>query len=306
MASLGLALTFVLLGPPGPVVAPAEQPGEPAIAPAELPSEQASSQPVVQRPGQAPPQPEPATEPGLPSYDEQPVEPTPGEPAEQPVEPPPPSSDELPTWSTEPVREPIEDPWAAPEMRPAKLPGEPRRGVGLLVGGGMGFAVVFTRQWISALMCNDVHCGYRGNFDRLFLLGSIGMIGGGAWMEGKYRGFMRNHEQQPIRPLVGRRAAGWTLFAIGIAGMITEASLYMACYDGAKGPFLEMNGFSYTCRPTASVLMIDGSAVLSSVGFGLAMSAQAERKQQGARRGKVAMLPYASADRAGLALVGRF
>lgn len=299
MASIAVALTLALLGPPEPVIAPAGQAGEPAIAPAELPGEKASSQPVVQRPGEAAPEPEP----GLPSYE---TEPPPGEPSE-PVEPPPPSDDILPTWSDEPISEPLDDPWYAPEQPPAKLPGEPRRGIGLLAGAGVGFAAVFTRQWITELTCSDVYCGFRGNLDRVVLLGSLAMIGGGAWMEGRHKGFMRNHDQKPMRPLLGRRAAGWTMFAVGLAGMITEAGLYMACYDAARGPFLEANGFSYTCRPTASVLMMDGSAVLSSVGFGLAMSAQAERRQMaGKKAAKVMMLPYASADRAGAALVGRF
>jgi hypothetical protein len=299
MASVSLALTFALLGPPEPVIAPADKAGEPAIAPAELPAEKAGSGPAVQRPGEGTPPPEhEPKDPGLPIYE---VEPAPVEP--QPVEPQP--DDALPTWSEEPIAEPLDDPWAAPEMPPAKLPGEPMRGIGLLVGGSLGFAAMFTRQWITQIVCSDVYCGFRGNLDRLFLLGSIGMIGGGAWMEGRHKGFMRDHEQQPMRPLVGRRAAGWTMFAVGLAGMITEAGLYMACYDAARGPFVELSGLSYTCRPAASVLMMDGSAVLSSVGFGLAMSAQAERREM-AKRGKVVMLPYASADRAGVALVGRF
>jgi hypothetical protein len=301
MISISLALGFALLGPPAPVIAPAETAGEPAIAPAELPAEQAGSQPVVQRPGEGTPPPEhEPKDPGLPIYDS---EPGPVEPVE-PVEPQP-GDDALPTWSEEPIAEPLDDAWYAPEMQPAKLPGEPRRGIGLLVGGSLGFAAMFTRQWITQIVCSDVYCGFRGNLDRVFLLGSIGMIGGGAWMEGRHTGFMRGHWKDPMRPLVGRRAAGWTMFAVGLAGMITEAGLYMACYDAARGPFVELNGLAYTCRPAASVLMMDGSAVLSSVGFGLAMSAQSERREM-AKRGKVVMLPYASADRAGVALVGRF
>jgi hypothetical protein len=303
MVSLGLAFSLVLLGPPEEVIAPAGQAGEPAIAPAELPGDKASSKPVVQRPGEPAPEPAVEPEPGLPSYE---TEPPPVEPGD-PVEPPPPSDDALPTWSEEPISEPLDDPWNAPDQPPAKLPGEPRRGVGLLVGGSLGFAVIFTRQWVTELMCTDVYCGFRGNLDRLVLLGSIGMIGGGAWMEGRHKGFMRDHEGKPMRPLLGRRAAGWTMFAVGLAGMITEAGLYMACYDGARGPFVDASGFSYTCRPAASVVMMDGSAVLSSVGFGLAMSAQSERREMTRKKAaKVVMLPYASADRAGLALIGRF
>lgn len=298
MTSLALALHLALVGPPDEVVAPSAQPGEPAIAPAELPSERAS-QPTVQRPGQTQPDGE------LPTYDQpttsDPVEPPSGEtpPAEQPAD------EALPTWSDTPVGAPIDDPWDAPPLEPVKLPGEPPRGVGLLAGAGVGFAVVFTKQWIEALVCEDVYCGYRGNFDRLFLLGSLGLIGGGAWLEGKHTGFMRRHHDKPVRKLVGRRAAGWTLFSLGMVGMIAEASLYMTCYDGARGPFLEQSGFSYTCRPTASVLMMDGSATLAAIGFGLGMSAEAERKD--ARNNtKLALLPYADLQRAGLALVGRF
>lgn len=308
MVSLGLGLgfTLALLGPPESVITPVGQPGDPAIAPAELPSDAASSKPVVQQPGQQPgPQPsEPDSE--LPSYEPEPdvAEPSdPQPPSEQEVPPP---SDALPTWSDEPVGEPLDYPWNEPGTGPTTLPGEPKRGIGLLVGAGLGFAVVFTRQWVTELMCEDVYCGFRGNFDRLVLLGSIGMVGGGAWMNGRHKGFMRTHQDKPMRSLLGRRAAGWTMFAVGLAGMVTEAGLTMACYDGASGPFVKLDGFSYTCRPAASVLMMDGSAVLSSVGFGLAMSAKAERREMSAKAAKVAMLPYASSDRAGLQLVGQF
>ena len=303
LVSVSVALTLALFGPPDSVIAPAGQPGEPAIAPAELPSDKASK-PVVQQPSVRPIEAEPA--PLGPSLPDDASEPAPEEPSPK-LEPAPADTgtdDGLPTWSDEPIAEPLDDPWNAPEQPPAKLPGEPRRGVGLLVGASLGFAVVFTRQWITQLTCSDVYCGFRGNFDRLVLLGSIGMIGGGAWMEGRHKGFMRNHDGKPARVLLGRRATGWTLFALGLAGMITEAGLYMACYDGARGPFVERNGFSYTCRPAASVLMMDGSAAMASVGFGLAMSAQSERREAG--KTKVALLPYASADRAGLALIGRF
>ncbi len=302
MVSLGVALTLVFLGPPGEAIAPAGQAGEPAIAPAELPSEKASS-PTVQRPSELPNYAEPVEPKPVEPGPSEPVEPGPSEPVE-PVEPPP--SESLPTWAEQPLAEPFEEPWTEPG-KPPKLLGEPPTGIGLLVGGSVGFAVVFTRQWVSELMCADLYCGFRGNLDRLVLLGSIGMIGGGAWLKGRHTGFMRNHDQQPLRPLLGRRAAGWTLFAVGLAGMIAEAGLTMACYDGARGPFVELDGFSYTCRPTASVLMMDGSAVLSSVGFGLAMSAQSERREAGKTASpKVTMLPYATAGRAGLALVGRF
>jgi hypothetical protein len=299
MTSLALALHLVLAGPPEEVIAPPPQPGEPAIAPAELPSEQAAA-PTVQRPGQT--QPDGA----LPTYDQptssDPVEPGPSEPG--PSEPGP--SEELPTYAEQPIGAPIEDPWDAPALEPVKLPGEPPRGVGLLAGAGVGFAVVFTKQWIEQIVCTDVYCGYRGNFDRLVLLGSLGMIGGGAWLEGRHTGFMRRHHDEPQRKLLGRRAAGWTLFSLGMVGMIAEATLYMTCYDGAKGPFLEQSGFSYTCRPAASVLMMDGSATLAAIGFGLGMSAEAERKE--ARKGatKLALLPFADRERGGLALIGRF
>ena len=36
MASVSLALTFALLGPPAPVIGPAGTAGEPAIAPADM------------------------------------------------------------------------------------------------------------------------------------------------------------------------------------------------------------------------------------------------------------------------------
>lgn len=305
MASLALALHFVLAGPPGEVIAPPTQPGEPAIAAAELPGEAAASEPTVQRPGQP--------EGELPSYDQPDTTDTtdPADPVDPPPTPPGPSespseNEALPTWSEQPVGAPIEDPWAAPRAEPSKLPGEPRRGVGLLAGAGVGFAVVFTKQWISELVCTDVYCGYRGNIDRLFMLGSVALIGGGAWMEGRHRGFMRHHEGLPARRLLGRRAAGWTLFSLGMVGMIAEAGMTMACYDGARGPFFEQSGFVYTCRPTASVLLMDGSATLAAVGFGLGMSAEGERKQARTGAPKLTLLPFADRQRAGLALVGRF
>lgn len=304
MTSLALALHLALAGPPEEVIAPPSQPGEPAIAPAELSSERAS-QPTVQRPGQTQP------DAGLPTYDEpaigDPVEPGPSEPGPSESGPNEPTPDEdLPTWSEQPIGAPIEDPWDAPALEPVKLPGEPPRGVGLLAGAGVGFALVFTKQWIEQIVCTDVYCGYRGNFDRLVLLGSLGLIGGGAWLEGRHTGFMRLHHDKPQRKLLGRRAAGWTLFSLGMVGMIAEATLYMTCYDAAKGPFLEQSGFSYTCRPAASVLMMDGSATMAAVGFGLGMSAEAERKEARKGAAKLVLLPLVDRERAGLALVGRF
>lgn len=309
VSGLPLALALSLFGPPvqrpsqpsgvqddrADAIAPVQpQPGEPAIAPAQIEGERASEPPpelpALDTP---PPEAEPAPEQDDPF----------AEPSVGPGPPSQPSESDLPSWNTQPVDTSVPNEWNAPPQ-PGAIPGAPNRGTGYFIGAGLLFGGVLTRQWVTELICADVYCGFRGNLDRVLLLGSIGLAGGGAWMEGRYREFKRDYEGKPARSLTGRRAAGWTLFSLGIVGMISEAALTMTCYDGAKGPFFVQDGLSYTCRPTASVLMMDGSALMAAIGFGLAMSGEAAKRER--KRVQTAVMPMASPDRAGLVFVGRF
>ena len=94
-----------------------------------------------------------------------------------------------------------------------------------------------------------------------------------------------------------------------MAGLITDTVLYNLCYEQAKGPYTQLNGFSYTCSPVASVVVIDFSTLFGAVGIGLGMSAESQLKAQkksGADKPSVSIAPYGGRGGMGLTLSGRF
>jgi hypothetical protein len=288
----------LLLGPPSgerppvqsPAVSPVQpQPGEPAIAPAHV--DHVAEQPEPLPPEQ--PQPDPAT-----------VEPA-------PTEPPPDENGALPSWQSDPLPSDRGDPadippvdeWGTPIEPPPPKPGPPKGG-GLFGGAGAMLGVMVTRQWITALVCEDVYCGWRGNFDRVLSLGVMGLAAGGGWLHGRRRAYLQHEAGTPAKPPTGRRAAGWTLFALGFGGLIADTVLSNLCYQQAKGPYTQLSGFSYTCSPVASVVVVDISTLIGAVGIGMGMSAESQIRNRA--KFDLAVSPYAGQGQAGLSLSGRF
>src|SRR5690349_21243855 len=227
MISPALVLPLALLfGPEAgrppvqtPVVSPTQpQPGEPAIAPARIDGEAAIAEP-------APMPIDPGTQP----------EPWP-EPQPEPQPEPPPDGD-LPSWQVDPGptpppdRNPDVDEWGAPLPQPQ--PKLPPKGGGFYAGAGALLGIMITKQWITALNCDDVYCGWRGNIDRGLGLGVMGLAAGGGWFDGRRAARKAYDAGKPPKPLTGRRAAGWSLFALGLGGLIADAVLYNVCYSSA-------------------------------------------------------------------------
>ncbi|PRQ03530.1 Agglutinin receptor precursor [Enhygromyxa salina] len=305
MVSPALVLAAaLLLGPPSgdqrppvqtPKVSPIQpQPGDPAIAPAHVETE-AAAEPTPMPADPTTPEPAIADEP----------EPAP-EPEPQPA--PEPGPTELPTWQSEPVvpaddgSPELLDEWGSPTLAPVKP--EPRRGVGLYAAAGGLFGVLITRQWVTALSCDDPHCGHRGNADRVFGLALMGFAGGGGWLEGRRTAYLRHEADEPVKQPKGRRAAGWTLFAVGIGGLIADTALYNLCYERAVGPYTQVNGFRYTCSPITSVVVIDLSTALGAVGLGLGLSAESQLRNR--KKYELSVAPWGGRGQAGLSLSGRF
>lgn len=301
MISTALALAVALLcGPPGerpPVQSPSITPiqpqvGEPAIAPAHvesvpegeaMPAEPPPGEPVVEQP---PVEPEPQPEPGgneLPSWQS------------GPVEPPPPTGD--------PTDVPLVDEWGVPVAPPPPKPLPPKGG-GLYAGAGALLGIMITRQWITALLCEDVYCGWRGNFDRVMSLGVMGLAAGGGWLDGRRRAYIRHDEGLPPGNLVPRRAAGWTLFAVGLGGLIADTVFYNLCYQQALGPYTQLDGFRYTCSPIASVVVVDFSTAFGATGIALGMSAESQKKNR--KKFDLALVPFGGRGQAGFSVGGRF
>jgi hypothetical protein len=292
--SVALALLF---GPPGdrphvqtPSVSPIQpQPGEPAIAPAQIEGEAAIAEPAPVEPGPAD-SPLPETDPGLPSWQE-------GEPTQVP----PPDVDPSDVMvEAGPV-----DEWGRPLPPPEKP--IPPGGVGFYVGAGVLFGAMVTKQLVMGLTCEDVYCGYRGVADRLLGLGTMGMAAGGGWFDGRRAAYLRHDAGKPPKSLTGRRAAGWTMFALGLGGLIADTALYNVCYSSADGPYTKLRGFSYTCSPVTSVVLVDLSTLVGSVGLGLGMSGESQRRHQ-KKYGVsgVSLAPWGGRGQAGLSLSGRF
>jgi hypothetical protein len=298
LPSVALAL---LLGPPADARPPVQSPqtpamgptqphaGEPAIAPAHVEGEAAITEP----PAPAPIDPGPTAEP-------------------QPSEPAP--EGELPSWqgtTPTPDTQPAEgdptdtlmiDEWGTPLPPPEKP--SPPKGNGFYAGAGALFGVMITKQLVMGLMCEDVYCGWRGNMDRGLGLGVMGLAAGGGWFQGRRAAFLAHDAGKPAKPLTGRRAAGWTMFAVGLGGLIADAVLYNVCYSSAIGPYTKLQGFSYECSPIASVVIVDFSTLIGAVGMGMGLSAESQRRHH--KKYEMAVSPWGGRGQAGLSLSGRF
>jgi len=323
MTSLALVLgAALLMGPPSeapapevqrPSVTPIQpQPGEPAIAPAEIETEAADApaEPVDPSDG-----PEPSGEPIGPSGE--PGDAPSGEPGVAPIEEPGPGPDArageidtLPSWDSpaEPVgsaETPALDEWGVPIDRPP-VDNSPPKGGGFYAGAGAVFGVMVTKQLFMGLFCDDVYCGWRGNLDRVLGFGAIGLAGGGGWFDGRRAAYFELKDETEQKKLRGRQAAGWTLFSLGMAGILTDMVLYHLCYDGAIGPYTNLEGFSYTCEPVASVLVVDFGTIMSAVGLGLGMSAQSQLRHRERNNFELSFSPWGGRGTAGLSVSGRF
>jgi hypothetical protein len=134
---------------------------------------------------------------------------------------------------------------------------------------------------------------------------TVGLAGGGGWLQGKRMAWDQGAAGTTARKPTARRAAGWTMFVLGVGGMITDTILYHRCYDGALGPYTEIEGFRYTCSPIISVVTLDLSTLLAAVGLGLGMSAEGQLHQR-RRSFDVSVSPWGGRGQAGLSLGGRF
>jgi hypothetical protein len=298
LSSVALAL---LLGPPADARPPVQSPqtpaisptqpvsGEPAIAPSNVDGERAVTEPPAPAPIEADetPQPqepsEPAPEGELPSWQGTPT------PDTQPAE-------------SDPTDAPLVDEWGTPLLPPEKP--IPPRGIGFYAGAGALFGVMITKQLAMGLTCDDVYCGWRGNMDRGLGLGVIGLTNGGGWFQGRRAAYLAHDAGKPFKPLTGRRAGGWTMFAVGLGGLIADAVLYNVCYSSAIGPYTKIEGFTYECSPVASVLIVDFSTLIGAVGMGLGLSAESQRKHH--KKYEMAVSPWGGRGQAGLSLSGRF
>jgi hypothetical protein len=311
LPSVALAL---LLGPPAdvsrrpavqspqtPAISPTQpDAGEPAIAPADMGGEPAATElaPINPLPE---PEPEPEPEPGaeLPSWQ--------SDPTSNPEGPRPADTTDMPNKGDDVLL----DEWGMPLPPPEKP--IPPRGVGFYAGSGALFGVMITKQLVMALTCEEVYCGYRGHIDRALGLGVMGFAVGGGWFQGRRAAFLAHDAGKPAKPLTGRRAAGWTMFAVGLGGLLADAILYNVCYSDAVGPYTKLEGFTYTCSPVASVLVVDFSTLIGAVGMGLGLSAESQRKHRkkydraaGPEQVTWTVSPWGGRGQAGLALSGRF
>lgn len=300
LPSMALAL---LLGPPD-ASPPVQSPETPAISP---------TQPLVGDPAIAPSHVEgerAATEPAAPMPIEGPT------PEPQPAEPQPQPEGELPSWQRptptpspgmqpaqgDPSDTPLVDEWGTPLPPPEKP--IPPKGNGFYVGAGALFGVMITKQIAMGLMCDDVYCGWRGNIDRGLGLGVMGLAAGGGWFHGRRSAFLAHDAGKPAKPLTGRRAAGWTMFAVGLGGLLADAVLYNICYSSAIGPYTQLEGFTYECSPVASVVIVDFSTLIGAVGLGMGLSAESQRRHH--KKYEMSLSPWGGRGQAGLSLSGRF
>jgi hypothetical protein len=251
----------LLLGPPADARPPVQAPqtpaigptqplsGEPAIAPSHVEGERAATEPaptlIEADPTAAPPPTEPAPEGELPSWQR-----------------PDATSRDQPAGG-DPTDTPLHDEWGTPLPPPEKP--IPLKGNGFYVGAGALFGVMISKQLGMGLMCDDVYCGWRGNMDRGLGLGVMGLAAGGGWFQGRRAAFLAHDGGKPAKPLTGRRAAGWTMFAVGLGGLLADAVLYNICYSSAIGPYTQLEGFTYECSPIASVVIVDFSTMIGAV-----------------------------------------
>ena len=296
-----------------PAIAPAQVETEAALAPAVEPTPGGELQPAVEpAPGG---ELQPAVEPA-PGGELQPaVEPAPGGELQPAVEPAPggelgPAQEpELPSWDSEPAP-PVEggdlprvDEWGVPI---ATVDRSPPKGGGWFGGAAGLFGAMITKQLIMGLTCDDVYCGYRGNFDRVMGFGVVGLAAGGGWYDGRRRAFFELKNETEQGSLIKRRATGWTLFGLGMVGMLTDMVLYHVCYDGAAGPYRQLEGFSYTCSPVASVVTLDFSTIFAAAGIGLGMSAESQLRHRERNKFDLSVAPWGGRGQAGISFSGQF
>jgi hypothetical protein len=294
MTSASLILTGALLfGPPGgerptPVLTPTQpHPGEPAIAPAHVDAERAGPEPMPAPPVEPEPvvTPEPEPEPTneLPSWQEGP------RPADGSSDP-----TSIADWTT-PV-----DPEAVPTSKQA-----PPKGMALFAPAIGVFGVMVTTQLITGLSCDqDVYCGTRGWPWRGLGFVTTALVGGGGWLEGKRIAWDRSEAGLAPKNPIGRRAAGWAMFVVGLGGLVADTALYQLCYDGKRGPYMEVEGFRYTCSPVVSVVTLDFATLVGATGLGLALSAESQLRHQ--KKFAISVAPWGGRGQAGLSIAGRF
>lgn len=304
MTSASLLLTgALLLGPPSgerqtPVLTPTQpQPGEPAIAPAHVDSERAGPEPMPAQP------PEPA----------QPTEPEPLPVADEPAPADQPPGDELPSWQADPgptdgstEGTPIAD-WTTPVDPTAVVTTKqaPPKGMALFAPAIGVFGMMITTQLITGLTCEaDVYCGTRGWPWRAMGFATVAFAGGGGWLQGNHVAWKRAEAGLPAKNPIGRRAAGWSMFILGVGGMITDTVLYHRCYDDARGPYTEIDGFRYTCSPVISVVTLDLSTLVGATGLALGLSAESQLRKQA--KLDLSLAPWGGRGQAGLTIAGRF
>jgi len=299
LTSASLCLAYALLGPPDqdpgerqtPVLTPTQpHRGEPAIGPAQLDGERAVAEP-----------------------DAQPI--APEDHAIDPVTEPSPDN-ALPSWQADPAPAPVGDPgsgsiadWTTPVESfppPTAPPAPPPKGTALFgVAAGMFGMMVVTQLSAAAICDQDVYCGTRGWPWRTLGFATVGLAGGGGWQLGKRIAWDRVQAGEPVKKPTGRRVAGWTMFALGVGGMIADTILYQQCYDGVRGPYLEIEGFRYTCSPNISVVTLDLTTLLGAVGLGLALSAESQQ-QHNRRAFDLSVSPWGGHGQAGMSIGGRF
>jgi hypothetical protein len=297
--SASLCLAYALLGPPDqgpserqtPVLTPTQpHRGEPAIGPAQSDGDRAVAEPEAQPldPVEPPLEPEPAPEPGT----------------------------ELPSWEADPAPAPVGDPGSAPIADwttpvesfapPIAAPAPPPKGTALFGAAAGVFGLMVVTQLGTGVVCEaDVYCGTLGWPWRMLGFTTVGLAGGGGWQLGKRIAWDRVQAGEPVKKPTGRRVAGWSMFALGVGGMIADTILYQQCYDGVRGPYLEIDGFRYTCSPNISVVTLDLTTLLGAVGLGLALSAESQQ-QHNRRAFDLSVSPWGGHGQAGMSVGGRF
>jgi hypothetical protein len=220
----------------------------------------------------------------------------------------------IPVSMPEPTPEPEPEPELAPldEPPPTPIPTATRLPASAVSGSAVDrfgpalgvLAVMIGTQALANGLCRNVYCRTRGWYSRTFGIGLITAAGIGGWQLGHDIAKARLEHGKPALNPVGRRATGWTLFALSLAALIADTTLYQLCYDGARGPYKQIDMFRYSCSPLFSIIVVDLSAVVAATGLGLALSAESQLRHQ--RRYRLDLAPWAGAGQAGLTLGGRF
>src|SRR5690606_4800149 len=222
-----------------------------------------------------------------------PAKPSEPEPVASEPEPvasePAPAPSELPSWQETPAPNvpldqatPIAD-WTTPVDPAVAAASEqaPPPGMALFAPAIGFFGTMVISQLITGISCdNDVYCGTRGWPWRFMGIATMGFAAGGGWFQCQRIAWDRAQAGKPAKNPVSRRAAGWTMFILGLGGFVADTTLYHLCYDDARGPYTEIVGFRYSCSPVISVVTLDLSTLLGATGLGLALSAEGQLRKQ--------------------------